>query len=56
MSYEVMAKANRPVEKDTMVELVQTDGTASPSDYMVEPITIMAGEMMGTTIRRAPST
>ena len=50
MSYELNATANRPVEKDTMVELVQTDGTAAPADYMVEPITIMAGEMMGTTM------
>ena len=50
MSYELMAEANRPVEMDTMVELVQTDGTASPADYTVESITIMAGEMMGSTM------
>ena len=50
MSYEIMAEANRPVEMDTMVELVQTDGTASPSDYEVGSITIMAGEMMGKTM------
>ena len=50
MSYEIKAMANRAVEMDTMVELVQTDGTASPSDYMVENITIMAGEMMGSTM------
>ena len=50
MSYEISAMANRPVTEDTMVELVQTDGTASPSDYMVENITIMAGEDMGSTM------
>ncbi len=50
MSYEIKAMANRAVEMDTMVELVQTDGTASPSDYEVENITIMAGEMMGSTM------
>ena len=53
MSYDIMAEANRPVEKDTMVELVQTDGTASPSDYEVGSITIMAGEMMGSTMLMA---
>ena len=53
MSYEIMAEANRPVEMDTMVELVQTDGTASPSDYEVESITIMAGEKMGSTMLMA---
>ena len=35
-----MAMANRAVEMDTMVELVPPDGTASPADYSVEPITI----------------
>ena len=50
ISYEIKAMANRAVTEDTMVELVQTDGTASPSDYMVENITIMAGEMMGSTM------
>ena len=50
MSYEIKAMANRAVTEDTMVELVQTDGTASPSDYEVENITIMAGEMMGSTM------
>ena len=50
MSYEIKAMANREVTEDTMVELVQTDGTASPSDYEVENITIMAGEMMGSTM------
>ena len=50
MSYEITATANGPVTEDTMVELVQTDGTASPSDYEVESITIMAGETMGSTM------
>ena len=50
MSYEISAMANRAVTEDTMVELVQTDGTASPSDYTVESITIMAGEDMGSTL------
>ena len=49
MEYTITAKANRAVEMDTMVELVQTDGTASPADYEVESITIMMGESMGTT-------
>ena len=49
MSYTLTARANRPVEMDTMVELVQTDGTAAPADYKVEPITIPMGESMGTT-------
>ena len=53
MSYEIMAEANRPVEMDTMVELVQTDGTASPSDYEVGSITIMTGETMGKTMLMA---
>ncbi len=50
MSAMVTATANRAVTEDTMVELIQTDGTASPADFMAEPITIMAGEMMGTTM------
>ena len=50
MSYEIKATANRAVTEATMVELVQTDGTASPSDYTVENITIMAGETMGSTM------
>ena len=49
MEYTITAKANRAVEMDTMVELVQTDGTASPADYDVESITIKKGESMGTT-------
>lgn len=48
MSYTLTANANRAVEMDTMVELVQTDGTAAPADYKVEPITIKMGESMGT--------
>ena len=50
MSYEITAMANGPVTEDTMVELVQTDGTASPADYEVENITIMAGETMGSAM------
>ena len=50
MSYELTAMANRAVTEDTMVELVQTDGTASPADYEVENITIMVGETMGSTM------
>ena len=49
MEYTITAMANRAVEMDTMVELIQTDGTASPADYEVEPITIKMGESMGTT-------
>ena len=49
MEYTITAKANRAVGMDTMVELVQTDGTAAPADYKVEPITIPMGESMGTT-------
>ena len=50
MGAMVTATANRPVVGDTMVELIQTDGTASPSDYMAEPLMIMDGETMGTTM------
>ena len=50
MSAMVTAMANRAVTEDTMVELIQTEGTASPADFMAEPIMIMAGEMMGTTM------
>jgi hypothetical protein len=49
MEYTITAKANRAVEMDTMVELVQTAGTASPADYTVAAISIAAGESMGTT-------
>ena len=44
------AMANRPVVDDTMVELILVGGDASPADYTAEPITIMAGETMGTTM------
>ena len=45
----VMAKANRPVTKDTTVRLVATGGSASPSDYEVENIMIKAGADEGST-------
>ena len=53
MSYEIKAMANRPVVGDTMVELIATDGTASPADYMVEPLMIMDGMMEGTAMLMA---
>ena len=49
MSYTLTAKANRAVEMETMVELIQTAGSASPDDYEVMAVTINAGESMGTT-------
>ena len=51
-SVMVTATANRAVTMDTMVELFATGGTASPSDYTVDPnpIQIMSGEMTGTTM------
>ena len=49
MSYTLTAEANRAVEMETMVELVQTAGSASPDDYEVMAITIDASESMGTT-------
>ncbi len=49
MSYTLTAKASRAVEMDTMVELVQTGGSASPDDYEVKAITITMGESQGTT-------
>ena len=49
MSYTLTATTNRAVEMDTVVELVQTEGTAAPADYKVEPITIKMDESMGTT-------
>ena len=49
MSATVTAEANRPVEADTVVELLQTGGTASPADYTVGSITIKAGETTGAT-------
>ena len=36
-----------------MIELIQSGGTASPSDFEVEMITIMSGEMMGTGMVKA---
>ena len=53
MSAMVTATANRPVTEDTMVELIQTEGTASPADFMAEPIMIAAGMMEGTTMLMA---
>ena len=50
MSYTLTARANRGVEMETMVELIQTGGSASPDDYEVMPITISANESMGTTM------
>ena len=49
MSYTLTARANRGVEMETMVELIQTGGSASPDDYEVMPITIGVNESMGTT-------
>ena len=53
MSAMITATANRPVVGDTMVELIATEGTASPADYMAEPIMIMDGMMEGTTMLMA---
>ena len=53
MSAMITAMANRPVVGDTMVELIATEGTASPADYMVEPLMIMDGMMEGTTMLMA---
>ncbi len=50
MSYAITAEANRAVTEDTVVELTPTAGTASPADYEVEPITIAAGEVSGSTM------
>ena len=52
-SVMLTATANRPVEMDTVVELLQTEGTASPVDYTVEPIKIEAGDTQGTTMLTA---
>ena len=48
----VTATANRAVTEDTMVMLMRDRAmsTASDDDYMAEAITIMAGEMSGTTM------
>ena len=50
MSYTLTATADRAIDEDIVVELLQTEGTASPVDYEVGPITIPAGETMGTTM------
>ena len=48
------ATANRPVAARTVFELIQTAGTASPTDYeIIEPIAIPAGGTTGTTRMRA---
>ena len=49
----ITAMANRPVVGDTTVELIQTEGTASPADYMAEPLMIMDGKMEGATMLMA---
>ena len=53
MSAMITATANRPVTDDTLIELIQTDGTAAPVDYMAGPLMIMAGEMTGAAILTA---
>ncbi|MDE2875901.1 MAG: hypothetical protein OXQ93_10695, partial [Gemmatimonadota bacterium] len=52
MSVEVTATANRAVTEDTMVMLMRARAmsSASDEDYTAEPITIMAGEMTGSTM------
>ena len=51
MSYEVMAETNRPVSEDVMIELMQSDGTASPADFEIGGmITIEAGGTMGSAM------
>ena len=48
------ATANRPVAARTVFELIQTAGTASPTDYeIIEPIAIPAGGTTGATRMRA---
>ena len=51
--YQVTATANRPVTKDTTVRLVATAGSAQPSDYSVENITIAANDDKGSTMLSA---
>ena len=53
MSYEITAMATRSVTEDTVVELLQSDGTAAPADYEVEDVTILGGEAMGSTMLTA---
>ena len=55
MGAMITAKANRMVEMETMVELIQTMGTAAPADYTVAAITIAAGSDTGTTTLMAVS-
>ena len=52
MSAEVTATASRAVTNDTMVMLMRDRAmsTAGDDDFMAEAITIMAGEMMGSTM------
>ncbi len=50
MSYAITAEANRAVTEDTVVELFQTAGTASPADYEVDSITIASGESSGSAM------
>ena len=52
MSVEVTATANRAVTDDTKVMLMRARAmsSASDEDYTAEPITIMAGEMTGSTM------
>ena len=52
MSAEVTAMANRAVTEDTMVMLMRDRAmsSASDDDYMADAITIMAGEMTGSTM------
>ena len=49
----LMAKTNRPVGADTIVELVYMGGTASAADYEADPIAIKMGEMEGSTLLMA---
>ena len=52
MGATVTAMANRAVAEDTMVMLMRdrSESTAGDDDYTAEPITIKAGEKMGSTM------
>ena len=52
MGAMVTAMANRAVDEDTMVMLMRdrSESTAGDDDYTAEPITIMKGEKMGSTM------
>ena len=52
MGAMVTVMANRPVTEDTMVTLMRdrSMSTADDMDFEAEPITIAAGEMMGSTM------